>query len=84
MDGGHCTLGGETAWMDKQGDKISDQQTITTMVDALGNETEIQPKKKAMTKVEEKKHLKLVRKKLKDGIELDDDEMDFAIANELC
>ena len=56
---------------------------ITTMVDAMGNETEIEAPKKTLTKVEIKKEIKRIRKMLKDGLELDDDEHEFALANEL-
>jgi elongation factor 3 len=83
MDAGHLTTRGEAGWMNRQDDKISDQQMITTMVDAMGNETEIEAPKKAMTKVEVKKEIKRIRKMLKDGLELDDDEHEFALANEL-
>lgn len=83
MDAGHCTTRGEAGWMNRQDDKISDQQTITTMVDALGNETEIKQAKKALTKVEEKKAIKAMRKRIKEGVELDDEEMDFALEHNL-
>jgi elongation factor 3 len=83
MDAGHMTTKGEAGWMDKQDDKISDQQQITTMTDALGNTSEVKQAKKAMTKVEEKKHIKMLRKKIKDGDELDDEEHDFAIEHNL-
>jgi elongation factor 3 len=83
MDAGHLTTRGEAGWMDRQDDKISDQQMVTTMVDAMGNESEIQPVKKALTKVETKKEIKRIRKMIKDGQELDDDEHAFAIENDL-
>jgi len=83
MDAGHLTTGGDVAWMNRQDDKISDQVTITTMTDALGNETEIKQAKKALTKVEEKKEIKRLRTKIKAGEELDDDEMAFAAEQNL-
>jgi len=82
MDAGHLTTKGDSGWMDRQDDKISDQQMITTMVDAMGNESEIVVKK-TMTKVEIKKEIKRLRKKIKDGDELDDEEHEFAIEKEL-
>lgn len=83
MDAGHLTTKGDSGWMDRQDDKISDQQMVTTMVDAMGNESEIKGPKKALTKVETKKEIKRVRKKIKDGDELDDEEHEFAVENDL-
>jgi len=83
MDAGHLTTRGDVGWMNRQDDKISDQQTITTMTDALGNETALKPVKKALTKVEEKKEIKRIRQKIKSGEDLDDEEHDFAITNNL-
>jgi len=82
MDAGHLTTRGEAGWMDRQDDKISDQQMVTTMVDAYGNETEIKVKK-TLSKLEIKKEIKRLRKKIKEGDELDDEEHEFAIENEL-
>jgi elongation factor 3 len=82
MDAGHLTTKGDSGWMDRQDDKISDQQMITTMVDAMGNESEIVVKK-TMTKVEIKKEIKRLRKRIKEGEELDDEEHEFAIEHEL-
>jgi elongation factor 3 len=83
MDAGHMTTRGESGWMNRQDDKITDQKAITTMTDALGNTTEVQQEKKKMTKVEEKKYIKVLRKRIKDGDELDDEEHEFAIEHDL-
>jgi elongation factor 3 len=83
MDAGHMTTKGESGWMDKQDDKISDQVQITTMTDALGNTSEIPQEKKKLTKVEEKKMIKAMRKKIKDGDDLDDEEFEFATEHNL-
>jgi len=83
MDAGHLTTRGDVGWMNRQDDKISDQQTITTMTDALGNETELKVVKKALTKVEEKKEIKRIRQKIKSGEDLDDEEHEFAIAQSI-
>ena len=83
MDAGHMTTRGESGWMDRQDDKISEQKAITTMTDALGNTTEVKQEKKKMTKVEEKKYIKMLRKRIKDGDELDDEEHEFAIEHNL-
>ena len=83
MDAGHMTTRGESGWMDRQDDKISDQKAITTMTDALGNTSEVKQEKKKMTKVEEKKYIKALRKRIKDGEELDDEEHEFAVEHDL-
>jgi elongation factor 3 len=83
MDAGHMTTRGESGWMDRQDDKMVAQEQITTMTDALGNTTEIKQEKKKMTKVEEKKYVKMLRKKIKDGDELDDEEHEYAAENNL-
>jgi len=83
MDAGHMTTRGESGWMDRQDDKMVAQEQITTMTDALGNTTEIKQEKKKMTKVEEKKYIKALRKKIKDGEDLDDEEHEFAAEHDL-
>jgi elongation factor 3 len=82
MDAGHLTTKGESGWMDRQDDKISDQIAITTMTDALGNTPEITQKKK-YSKREEKQMIKTIKKKLADGDELDPDEEEFAVENNM-
>merc|ERR1711871_523206 len=83
MDAGHMTTRGESGWMDRQDDKMVAQEQITTMTDALGNTTEIKQEKKKMRKVEEKKYIKMLRKKIKDGEDLDDEEHEFAAEHNL-
>lgn len=82
MDAGHLTTRGEVGWMSRQDDKIADQAVITTMTDALGNETEIKQKKK-LSKREEKVKIKVIAKKIKDGEDLDDEEYELATENKL-
>jgi len=69
--------------MNRQDDKISDQQVITEMTDALGNTTEVKGPKKKLSKRDEKAALKVIGKKIKDGEELDEDEEALAIENGL-
>jgi len=83
MDAGHMTTRGESGWMDRQDDKMVAQEAITTMTDALGNTTAVKQEKKKMTKVEEKKYIKMLRKKIKDGDDLDDEEHEYAAENDL-
>jgi elongation factor 3 len=83
MDAGHLTTRGEVGWMNRQDDKISDQQVITEMTDAFGNVTEVAKPKKAMSKRDEKAAIKAVKKKIDAGEELDEDEEEIAIKNNL-
>lgn len=78
MDSGHLTTKGESGWMDRQDDKIDDQAQIESIVDAFGNKVDIKQKKK-MSKKEEKLFVKKIKDKIKAGIELDDEENDYAV-----
>jgi elongation factor 3 len=82
MDAGHLTTKGDSGWMDRQDDKISDTIIDTTMTDALGNTSEIVVKK-TLSKREEKQLIKTIKAKLKSGDELDDDENDYAVEHDL-
>jgi len=83
MDAGHLTTRGEVGWMLRQDDKISDAPVITEMTDALGNTSEVKAAKKKLSKRDEKAFLKVIAKKIKDNVELDDDEEELAQANGL-
>merc|ERR1719384_298383 len=83
MDAGHLETKGDADWMLKQDTKIDDQQQITEMTDAAGNVTEVKGPKKELSKKEQKQLTKRIKKKLKDGIELDTDEEEFAIDKDL-
>jgi len=78
MDAGHLQTRGEVGWMNRQDDKISDAPVITEMTDALGNTSEVKGPKKKLSKREEKVKIKDIKKKLETGIELDDEEEEFA------
>jgi len=78
MDSGHLQTRGEVGWMNRQDDKISDAPVITEMTDALGNTSEVKGPKKKLSKREEKVKIKDIKKKLETGIELDDEEEEFA------
>lgn len=82
MDAGHLTTRGEAGWMNRQDDKISDAPVITEMTDALGNVTELKVKK-TLSKRDEKAMIKNLKKKIAAREELDEDEEEFALANEL-
>merc|ERR1719384_1867511 len=83
MDAGHLETKGDADWMLKQDTKIDDQQQITEMTDAAGNVTEVKGPKKELSKKEQKQLLKKIKKKLKEGIDLDTDEENFAIEKDL-
>jgi len=82
MDAGHLTTKGESGWMDRAADEIKDQAEITHITDVFGNQTEIEKVKK-LTKKEEKVLIKKIKQKISQGVELDDDEYDFAVAQKL-
>jgi len=83
MDSGHLETKGDADWMLKQDTKIEEQQQITEVTDAAGNVTQLKGQKKKLSKKEEKQLVKRIKKKLKDGIDLDSDEEEFAIEKDL-
>ena len=83
MDAGHLETKGDADWMLKQDTKIDDQQQITEMTDAAGNVTKVKAQKKSLSKKEQKQLLKKIKMKLKEGIDLDTDEEEFAIEKDL-
>lgn len=86
MDGGRLTTKGEVGWMSRQDDKIdkiSDQQVVTEMTDALGNTSEVKAAKKRLSKRDEKAALKVLAKKIRDDEALDEDEEVLAIEHNL-
>ncbi|KAI9357701.1 elongation factor EF-3 [Zopfochytrium polystomum] len=82
MDAGHLTTKGESGWMDRVGDKLEEQEAITVMVDAFGNKEAVKQKKK-MSKREEKLYAKKLKEKIDAGLDLDDDEYEFATEHNL-
>merc|ERR1712238_170913 len=83
MDAGHLETKGDADWMLNQDTKISDQQQLTEMTDAAGNVSKVKGQKKKLSKKEEKRLTKTIKKKLKEGQELDSEEEEFAIEKEL-
>ena len=53
------------------------------MTDAAGNVTEVKGPKKELSKKEQKQLMKKIKAKLKEGLELDSDEEEFAIEKDL-
>lgn len=56
--------------MDRQDDKISDQNQIESIVDATGNTVELKKAKKKLSKREEKAMIKQVKAKIDAGEEM--------------
>jgi len=84
MDSGHLETKGDADWMLKQDTKIDDQQQLKEMTDGAGNKVTAQlsgPKK--LSKKEEKQLVKKIKKKIKDGLELDTDEEELAFEKDL-
>ena len=83
MDSGHLETKGDADWMLKQDTKIDDQQQLQEMTDAAGNKVEVQTGPKKLSKKEEKQMIKRIKKKIKDGIDLDTDEEELAFEKDL-
>merc|ERR1712157_485817 len=83
MDAGHLETKGDAEWMLKQDTKIDQQQQITEVTDAAGNVSKVKGQKKKLSKKEVKQRVKKIKQMLKDGIDLDSDEEDFAVENDL-
>ena len=74
---------GDAEWMaNALATKVDDQQQITEITDAYGNVTEVK-QKKTLSKKEIKVKLKLVKEKIKNGDDLDEDEEEFATEHDL-
>merc|ERR1711865_419544 len=83
MDAGHLETKGDADWMLKQDEKIEAQEQITEMTDAAGNVSKVKGQKKKLSKKEEKQLTKKIKGKLKNGMELDSEEEEFAIEKDL-
>merc|ERR1712070_964341 len=83
MDAGDLETKGDADWMLKQDTKIDDQQQLTEVTDAAGNVSKVKGQKKKLSKKEEKQLVKKIKMKLKEGLDLDTDEEDFAIEKDL-
>jgi|SaaInlStandDraft_6_1057023.scaffolds.fasta_scaffold08080_3 elongation factor 3 len=84
MEDGRLVITGEDEqnWMDKQTDKANSAEKQTHNIDALGNVTEIK-QKKILSKRDIKQKIKDVSKKIKSGMDLDDDDFEFATEHKL-
>jgi len=83
MDAGHLETKGDADWMLNQDTQIQKQQQITEVTDAAGNVSKVTGQKKKLSKKEEKHLVKKIKKKLKEGIDLDTEEETFAIEKDL-
>ena len=64
--------------MDRQDDKISDQNQIESIIDASGNTVDLKKAKKKLSKREEKAMIKQVKAKIDAAEDMDSDEEAFA------
>jgi len=83
MDSGHLTTKGDSGWMDRQNDKMEEQEAITTMIDAFGNASAVKQAPKKLSKKEEKVLIKKLKQKISQGVDLDDEEYEFAVEQKL-
>jgi len=83
MDSGHLETKGDADWMLKQDTRIDDQQQLGDMTDAAGNKVVAETGPKKLSKKEEKQLVKKIKKKIKDGIDLDTDEEELAFEKDL-
>merc|ERR1711865_752831 len=79
MDSGHLETKGDADWMLKQDEKVEALEQITEVVDAAGNVSKVKQAKKKMSKKEEKQMTKKIKGKLKNGMDLDSEEEEFAL-----
>jgi len=83
MDSGHLETKGDADWMLKQDEKVEALEQITEVTDAAGNVSKVKQQKKKMSKKDEKNMMKKIKGKLKNGMDLDSDEENFAIEKDL-
>merc|ERR1711937_202877 len=77
MENGRLNTEGDVEWMNKAADEAVEFEQIEEMVDATGNEVKL--KKKKLNAKEKKKMIKLIKEKIANGEELDEDEENYAI-----
>jgi elongation factor 3 len=68
---------GDVEWMNKQKDEAVEFEQVEEMVDASGNEIKL--KKKKLNAKQKKKMMKLIKQKIADGEDLDEEEEGYAI-----
>ena len=78
LEAGLLNTEGDVDWMDSLAKASVDFVQVEEMVDASGNEVKLKSKKKLNAK-EKKKMMKLIKEKIKNGDELDEDEENYAI-----
>merc|ERR1712106_696251 len=83
MDSGHLETKGDADWMLTQDEKVEALEQITEVTDAAGNVSKVKQQKKKMSKKDEKNMMKKIKGKLKNGMDLDSDEENFAIEKDL-
>merc|ERR1711937_205537 len=77
LEAGRLNTEGDVEWMNKAADEAVEFEAVEEMVDASGNEVKL--KKKKLNAKEKKKMIKLIKEKIANGEELDEDEENYAI-----
>jgi elongation factor 3 len=77
MENGFLNTEGDVEWMAKAAEQAVEFEKVEEMVDASGNEVKL--KKKKLNAKEKKKMMKLIRDKIANGEDLDEDEEAYAI-----
>jgi elongation factor 3 len=77
LEAGRLNTEGDVEWMNKAADEAVQFEQIEEMVDATGNEVKL--KKKKLNAKEKKKMIKLIKDKIANDEELDEDEENYAI-----
>ena len=78
LEAGLLNTEGDVDWMDSLAKASVDFVQVEEMVDASGNEVKLKTKKKLNAK-DKKKMMKLIKEKIKNGEDLDEDEENYAI-----
>jgi len=76
LEAGKLNTEGDIEWMNKLADQSVEFEAVEEMVDASGNKVTL---KKKLNSKEKKKMTNLIKDKIKKGIDLDDEETEYAI-----
>jgi len=76
LEAGNLNTEGDVEWMNKLADSATTFEQVEEMVDASGNEVKL---KKKLNAKEKKKMMKSIKDKIAKGVELDEEEENYAI-----
>jgi elongation factor 3 len=77
LTAGELDTEGDVEWMNQLAETATEFKQVEEMIDATGNEVVI--KKKKLNAKEKKKMMKIIKGKIKDGEELDEEEEELAV-----